>query len=255
MTPTTAPDVHAALASPIRRQLLQLLRDGLGPRDARELAEATGLNQTTVRFHLDVLVHAGLLLRRPDRKGGVGRPRTVFLPLAEEPAGTSATAYQGLARMLAANLADSAKERVRRAEHVGVEWSRALVAQVDGSAKPGVPDIARQVAALFTELAFDPEIAAESGTARDQPDSGRDESPAGAQILLHSCPFRGLAREQPEVVCSIHLGLLTGALERLGAAGTSSRLLPFVDPELCIVELGERADQAPGPPRRRVEHR
>ncbi len=58
----------------------------------------------------------------------------------------------------------------------------------------------------------------------------------GPQISLHACPFRAVAREHPDVVCAIHLGLLRGSLERLGAR-VSSRLRPFVEPDLCVAEI------------------
>ena len=52
-------DVHAALASPVRQQLLDLLRVSGTPTDAHQLAQNIGLHVTTVRFHLEVLRRAG----------------------------------------------------------------------------------------------------------------------------------------------------------------------------------------------------
>ena len=46
-------------ASKPRRRLLTLLRRSDAPLDVYELATATGLHITTVRFHLDVLARAG----------------------------------------------------------------------------------------------------------------------------------------------------------------------------------------------------
>jgi hypothetical protein len=42
------------------------------------------------------------------------------------------------------------------------------------------------------------------------------------------------------VVCGIHLGLIRGALEQLGAPEDAVRLVPFVTPTLCVVEIGPR---------------
>lgn len=75
---------------------------------------------------------------------------------------------------------------------------------------------------MFAELGFDPELAG------DETDR---------QIRLRACPFRDAARANPEVVCSVHLGLLRGTLTRLGAPPTTTRLLPFVEPELCLAQL------------------
>lgn len=61
----------------------------------------------------------------------------------------------------------------------------------------------------------------------------------GAQVLLRACPFRELAAEHPEIVCSVHLGLIHGALEALGASTLRAELEPFVEPRLCVAHLRE----------------
>ncbi len=211
-----AGDVHAALASPTRRRLLELLRAGDTPRDAHDLARAIGLHLTTIRFHLEVLRRAGLLVSRPHPQAGVGRPRTAYAPVSRGGADT----YQGLAGLLAAHLSDTAEGRAARAEQAGLAWAEHLVPAVTGADR-SVDEAARQVSGLFAEIGFDPELTAAG---------------AGRQIALHACPFRAVAREHPEVVCSVHLGLLRGSLARLGVS-TASRLLPFVEPELCVAQL------------------
>lgn len=50
-------------------------------------------------------------------------------------------------------------------------------------------------------------------------------------IRLRACPFRASARVHPEVVCSVHQGLV----EQL--SDTTVTLLPFVEPELCLIRL------------------
>src|SRR6185437_14363636 len=81
---------------------------------------------------------------------------------------------------------------------------------------------ARVVAGMFDDLGFDPELA---GDPRDR------------QIRLRACPFRAAARANPEVVCSVHRGLMRGTLDRLGTPQTTVRLLPFVEPDLCLAHL------------------
>ena len=69
--PDTDSDV---LTSPTRRAILELLReapDGLG---ASEAAAPLGLHVTTVRFHLERMVAAGVV-GTAQRRGSVGRPR------------------------------------------------------------------------------------------------------------------------------------------------------------------------------------
>lgn len=62
--------------------------------------------------------------------------------------------------------------------------------------------------------------------------------PAGDELLLRSCPFRQAAKAHPQIVCQVHLGLA----ERLAArapGGDRVRvgLVPFVEPDLCVVRL------------------
>jgi DNA-binding transcriptional ArsR family regulator len=62
------PDVYEALANPVRRQLLDLLRDG--PRPVVDVAGAFAMSRPAVSQHLRVLKEAGLV-----REQKVGRHR------------------------------------------------------------------------------------------------------------------------------------------------------------------------------------
>ena len=64
------------------------------------------------------------------------------------------------------------------------------------------------------------------------------------QLCLHQCPFREVAEHHQEVICSLHLGLMRGALARMRAPVTADRLDPFVEPSLCTARL--TAGQDPG---------
>ena len=215
---TPPAQTHLALASRQRRRLLELLRAGEAPRDAQELAAATGLHVTTVRFHLDLLRRAGLVDSHSQPRGTRGRPRTVYTAVNHAEAG----GYPALTRLLAAHLADTPEARAVRAEQAGMDWAAEFTAETDRSPQVDAYEAARTVTRLFAELGFDPELV------------GEEED---RQIRLHACPFRDAARANPEVVCSVHLGLLRGTLTRLGAPPTTARLLPFVEPELCLAQL------------------
>jgi predicted ArsR family transcriptional regulator len=80
-----------------------------------------------------------------------------------------------------------------------------------------------RVVRMLDDIGFQPELVA-----------------GGSEIRLRHCPFHELARDRPEVVCSIHLGLIRGALQQLGAPEEALRLVPFVTPTLCVVEIGPR---------------
>ena len=215
---TPSAETHLALASRQRRRLLELLRAGEAPRDVQELAAATGLHVTTVRFHLDLLRRAGLVDSRSQPRGTRGRPRTVYTAVDHAEAG----GYPALTRLLAAHLADTAEARIVRAERAGMDWAAELTAEAGQPPQVSAQDAARTVTGLFADLGFDPELV---------------DDEAHCQIRLHACPFRDAARAHPEVVCSVHLGLLRGTLTRLGAPPTTARLLPFVEPELCLAQL------------------
>ncbi|MGI8417701.1 MAG: helix-turn-helix transcriptional regulator [Nakamurella sp.] len=186
----------------VRRRLLELLRSGRQSFDGHQLAAATGLHVTTVRFHLAKLIAAGLVSAQSEPRTTPGRPRIVYSPLVllAQPDG-----YQGLAAVLAEHLGRSATDRGRRAERAGRRWAGTLVAPSD---QPISEDAtAQRVTTLFDELRFEPEL-------------GARQSGGTREIALRGCPYRDVARRHPEVVCSIHLGLLRGALTQLASPGT-----------------------------------
>jgi predicted ArsR family transcriptional regulator len=57
---------------------------------------------------------------------------------------------------------------------------------------------------------------------------------------LRRCPFYDLAEQHPEVVCSVHKGLVEGALDELGS-DLDVELTPFVEPNVCLVALTARS--------------
>ncbi len=76
------------------------------------------------------------------------------------------------------------------------------------------------------------EILSDMGFASDSvPD------PSGLLVRLRHCPFREVAMEHQAVVCSLHLGLMQGALAGMAAPLATDRLEPFVEPGLCLAHL------------------
>ena len=214
--PSDTPSAQAALASESRHRLLELLRNA--PQDAHELAATTGLHVSTVRFHLDVLRQAGLVSGRSQPRATAGRPRIVYSPASH----AASAGLTTLTRLLAGNLAHTTTARAAHAERVGLVWAAELTADTDRPREIDQEGAARAATALFAEMGFDPEL---TGDHTDR------------QLRLRACPFRDAARSNPEVVCSIHLGSLRGVLAAWGAPPTVTRLLPFVEPELCVAHL------------------
>ena len=65
---------HAALASPARLRILDLLVAAPGPLHTDDLAAAVGLHSSTLRGHLLVLADAGFVEQVVLRDGRPGRP-------------------------------------------------------------------------------------------------------------------------------------------------------------------------------------
>ena len=59
----------------------------------------------------------------------------------------------------------------------------------------------------------------------------------GIEVRLRHCPFREVAQKHTDIVCAIHLGLMQGALDELGAPVAATSLDPFVTPQMCIAHL------------------
>lgn len=204
-----------ALAGSSRPRILRALREA-GPLDADELAERVGLHRNTVRAHLAVLERAGLVEREVEREGRPGRPRVRYRAAPEPESG-----YLLLSRVLAEHLARSRARVAERMVEAGRAWGRSEVGP--GGGDGSLEQATARVIGLLGDLGFEPE-----------PRPLR----RGTEILLHACPFREVAEEHPEIVCSVHLGLLRGALEALGARAAVD-LRPFVGPELCVARVRE----------------
>ena len=57
------------------------------------------------------------------------------------------------------------------------------------------------------------------------------------RIGLRHCPFLEVVQGRGPFVCGVHLALMQGAMDTLGAPLTVDRLDPFVEPDLCVAQL------------------
>ena len=220
---------HAALASEPRRRVLALLTDSSGPLDVATVAAGIGLHVTTARFHLEQLELAGLVARQINRAGGRGRPQVLFSAVAT-PVPVEEAQHQ-LTQALAAVISQDDDGGRARSVRAGEVWSTRFTAEADAapaddpaSSDPGAEHPAAELAPplldVLTEIGFEPELRAEENT-----------------IALTACPFRAEARANPDVVCSVHLGLIKGIARSLGHDADDIRLTPFVTPTLCLIHL------------------
>lgn len=197
---------HAALASPVRRRVLDVLGAVADAPTAQQLADALDLHVTTVRFHLDQLEAAGLVVRETRHAARRGRPSVHFRAVGQDADRARDRMIDALAGALDTDgpgTGDPLAAGRRWADQVEVPTGSPAAAIVD----------------TFARLGFDPE-------------------PAGDVVRLRACPFRQAARHHPQVVCQVHLGLAQG-LARRARSGDRVRigLQPFVEPELCLLTL------------------
>ncbi|MGH4011724.1 MAG: helix-turn-helix transcriptional regulator [Pseudonocardiaceae bacterium] len=219
---------HSALASPSRVHILDLLRGSGTPLDVAQIAAQSALHPNTVRFHLRVLVEAGLTRCRTDPRGHSGRPRLVYTATTDG-SGSQPDGFQLLADILASYLAASSTTPTGLAEEAGRAFARRHRQPSQPFAGVSADEAVRHVTAMFAELGFQPELQG-SGSHR--------------RILLHACPFRAIASKHPDVVCAVHLGLLRQTLANLGAPVEASGLEPFVTPRLCVAHLAPAREPA-----------
>lgn len=189
-----------------RDAIVAALRDSADGLDTEGIAKRVRLHPNTVRWHLARLADDGVVRSAPERRRSRGRPSVVHR-LTAEGVVRGRDEYRMLATMLTEALAE-ASEGPGRAYSTGRAWGRHLAA-----AEPGV-----DAAALLDRQGFAAEAVEE-------------------RIEMRRCPFYALAEASPQIVCTLHHGIVDGALEEMGSAQRVERLDPFVEPTLCIAHL------------------
>lgn len=225
-----AADLVAGL-SPQRRRVFDALSDEAQPVSA--VAEILGLHVNTAREHLDGLLDSGLVHRSRLAPKGRGRPGWGYAVRA----GASSPAigeYAALAGVLAEHVVAQGGDVRGDMRQLGRGWGAALIRGRNGSpaSAAGRPDadsvqdeavrlradVEREVIGLLGDLGFDPEQGA--GCTR-----------------LRQCPMLAVAREHPDVVCSVHQGMVEGAMEAGGASPDGVHLEAFAEVGACLLTL------------------
>lgn len=192
-----------------RLAIVEALRSAHGGFDTGTLAERLDLHPNTVRWHLGVLTDAGLVQATPEHRRARGRP-TIVHRLTGEGIARGRDEYRLLATMLTDVVAADGNGEARAYE-AGIRWGRHL--------QEGEPDAG--IAELLDREGF----AAEQH---------------GDRLEMRRCPFYALAEDSPQVICTLHHGIVEGALDEGGSDLTVERLDPFVEPGLCIAHLTAR---------------
>lgn len=220
---------NGVLASKRKASLVEVLLSHPHGRTTTELAEATGLTTSTVRFHLNALESAALVVREVLEPVGRGRPELRFH--ARMPAPQNGFAF--LAEILTEAVAfPTGTSPAQRAETAGNRWMRNRQDhQWPQAAKPAAGELAHATEALFAELGFAPHL---------EDDGALPGTPV--RVRLAQCPFAELAKSTPQVVCSAHLGILRGFIAEAGEQEDDyfATMVPWESPAGCLATIGPR---------------
>lgn len=224
--------------SSARASVLRTLLAAGGPVTVAALAGQLGQHSNTVREHLDALVADGRVERVRSAPEGRGRPAWLYCPADEDgehgtptaellggPLGTDGQEYVALAVALIDQVSATSPDPTALARQAGERWGRSLAEE-----------------RLMTgELEHTEEITSADAVSNILRDLRFTPRPSGETTVtkLTTCPFLDAARRHPEVVCQIHLGIVRGALERLGKNPDDVDLRPFAAPGACLLRLSE----------------
>lgn len=205
-----------------RDDVLRVLKTADSPMSIATIADTLDVHPNTVRFHLDTLISAGRVEQVASYRNGPGRPALMFRATQRmDPGGPRE--YRLLAEILAVALAGD-HDAAARATDAGREWGLQLEPAPPSTGEaPDAEESIEHLVGFLDDLGFAPERRGD------------------AQVELRHCPFLELAETQRAVICSIHLGLMRGALETWQAPVTAEGLDAFVEPDLCLVHLTRQA--------------
>jgi predicted ArsR family transcriptional regulator len=206
-----------------RQQVLEAIHRSPVPLGASEIAGQAGIHPNTARFHLGALMTEGVIERMAEEPSGPGRPRVVYRARPGMACGGERR-YRTLAEILLCGLTGSASSGAAAAVDAGRAWGEHVIPRAAPLHQVGHAEAVTRVLALLDDLAFAPEVVA-----------SEDDMPA--QVRLRHCPFLELAEHHRDVVCSLHLGLIQGAFAGLQSPVTASELIPFGEPDACLLHL------------------
>lgn len=187
------------------------------PLATADVAQTLGLHVNTVRPHLERMREVGLLEVATDTSRGVGRPQHLYSLAPDAPSlGLEPPSFPVLADMLL-DLAAATGVRGDEAIEVGRERGTLAAGRGAGDDRACIEVLVDQLA----RLGFDPAVADGDGS---------------TTIAFTHCPYGELAQRRPDIVCSLHCGLVEGIVEAFeGTSVVEFRTLVHRQP--CQVEL------------------
>ena len=185
-----------------------------------------GIHANTARFHLESLVDAGLAAREAETSAQPGRRRILYSGTLPNQTHERAQGYRLLAEILTSTIANKFPEVGKEMYDVGLQWGSYLTSRPAPFETLDEDEIGHRVMDKLDALWFAPELVA---TPRPH-------------LLFHNCPFIESAREAPDVVCRLHVGMVNGSLAELRSTRRVVELDPIVCPHTCWAWLGSAAD-------------
>lgn len=204
---------------PTETRLIALLRAAHEPLDAATIAFRLGLHPSGVRTQLRRLGRIGLIVGEP-AVGEVGRPRTLWrvTPRAIAEADQPHTGWM-IARLLARTIS-ATPAHLREVEAAGTELGLELAGDIGDTVGSGDREAPAQALAA---LGFAPR---------------RSEVGATTRYELQRCPYAEAVRENPDVVCTLHRGVIRGVLQSMGSQAELTAFVPRPSVAAsCIVEV------------------
>lgn len=208
-------DAIAALGDPLRRRLYRFVSAQNHAVSRDEAAEDAEVTRSAAAFHLDRLVHDGLLeveFRRLSGRQGPG-------------AGRPAKLYRRARTQIAVSLPARQYE---------------LAAALLASAVSEAGDTGAPVETVLGRLAHEyggrlAARAASTGVTEALAGEGYEPRAAEGEIVLANCPFHALVADNPRLVCHMNQALLEGFAGGLPEIGMRAELRPSDD--ACCVRL------------------
>jgi len=191
------------------------------PLTTSEIADTIELHPNTVRPHLDRMREAGLIEVAVGGRGEIGRPQHRYSLVTDAPSlGLEPPVMPMLARMvlsMAERLGASAEDAEGVGANEGTGRARKFAA---------APSTLEAIVSDLDILGFDPVVSDDA----DDPDA--------AVIAFANCPFGDLAHTHPDLVCSLHRGLIAGFVREMGDAEVRS-FCTVADRTPCQVTIGD----------------
>ena len=186
---TTLQQQARALGDPTRHGIFRYVADAGRPVGVAELTSHFGLNHNAIRQHLAKLLDSGLVVEAAVQGGGPGRPRLVYevAPAAESRWGVVGP-FERLSHFLA--------EIIRTGE-MPIDVGRRAGQDLQTPAS-SPEDVVANITDTMARLGFDPDLR-RRGKRFD--------------VVLETCPFASTALADPDIVCSLHLGVAEGLAE------------------------------------------